>query len=335
MFLRKHKNMFIAGIVIIAALAASFFLSGGDGGAGHDEQNSESEIRNPVFSRSEEDISGDRHESVGAVATSGDTAVSSNDIQNIISAEQPDYGVDAGEGIAGEGVGAGVSTQDRTEQNTHSDNSIGQPSSGQTSQGQSLPAPEDGRETPLSNSSSGPSDSNSQTQMPNQPKETQAQGKQPENQPGIGALQTDDPERESTVTLIISCAVILNNMDKLPAGKAGLVPPDGIIFSGIVVFYEEESLFNVLRRETRNNSIHLESANSPIYNSAYIEGINNLYEFDCGEGSGWMFSVNGYFPNYSSSRFTVHDGDVILWQYTCDRGADIGGGGVSDAYNFG
>ena len=33
-----------------------------------------------------------------------------------------------------------------------------------------------------------------------------------------------------------------------------------------------------------------------MYNSYYVEGIGNLYEFDCGSESGWMYKVNGWFP---------------------------------------
>lgn len=138
-----------------------------------------------------------------------------------------------------------------------------------------------------------------------------------------------------TVTLIINCAAVLDNMDRLTEGKAGLIPSDGIIFSGTVVFYEDESVFNVLLREVRKNRIHMEFVNIPFYNSAYIEGIANLYEFDCGDGSGWMYSVNGQFPNYGSSRYTLSDGDVVVWLYTCDRGADVGGGDAAGSYGFG
>ncbi len=83
--------------------------------------------------------------------------------------------------------------------------------------------------------------------------------------------------------------------------------------------------FDVLARVCREQHIHMEYTNTPIYNSAYIEGIGNLYEFDCGAGSGWMYRVNGWFPNYGSSRYAVKDGDVIEWLYTCDLGRDIGG----------
>ena len=36
--------------------------------------------------------------------------------------------------------------------------------------------------------------------------------------------------------------------------------------------------------------------------------------------------VNGWFPNYGCSRYQVQSGDVIEWLYTCDLGADVGGG---------
>ena len=85
-------------------------------------------------------------------------------------------------------------------------------------------------------------------------------------------------------------------------------------------------MFDVLQQVCRDNKIHLEFSNSPVYQSAYIEGIGNLYEFDCGELSGWMYSVNGWFPNYGCSSYAVQDGDVIEWVYTCDLGSDVGGG---------
>ena len=75
----------------------------------------------------------------------------------------------------------------------------------------------------------------------------------------------------------------------------------------------------------KDNKIQLEFSFTPIYNSSYIEGINNLYEFDCGSLSGWMYEVNDWFPNYGCSRYEVKNGDVIEWQYTCNLGADIGG----------
>ena len=90
-------------------------------------------------------------------------------------------------------------------------------------------------------------------------------------------------------------------------------------------FHEGESVFNILRRETKKNKIHMEFVNTPVYGTAYIEGIGNLYEFDCGELSGWMYKVNGVFPSRGSSNVKLKPGDVIEWVYTCDLGADVGG----------
>ncbi|MDR1135948.1 MAG: DUF4430 domain-containing protein [Clostridiales Family XIII bacterium] len=133
-------------------------------------------------------------------------------------------------------------------------------------------------------------------------------------------------ETAYTATLSVRCDTILDNMRYLDSEKHELVPSDGIIYSETAVtFYEGESVFNLLQREMKRAKIHMEFVNTPIYNSAYIEGINNLYEFDAGELSGWTYKVNGWFPNYGCSRYSLKDGDVVEWIYTCDLGRDIGG----------
>jgi len=115
-------------------------------------------------------------------------------------------------------------------------------------------------------------------------------------------------------------------MDWLPPEKTDLVPEDGWILPPTdVTFYEGESVFNILQRTCKREDIHMEFQNTPIYGSAYIEGIGNLYEFDCGELSGWMYKVNEWYPNYGCSRYQLSDGDTVRWEYTCDRGEDIGG----------
>lgn len=128
-----------------------------------------------------------------------------------------------------------------------------------------------------------------------------------------------------TCTISISCATILNNMSDLKSGKEEFVPSDGwILAASEVEFTEGESVHDVLQRVCKQAGIQMESSFTPAYNSAYVEGINNLYEFDCGQLSGWMYSVNGWFPNYGCSKYTVQDGDVINWVYTCNLGKDVG-----------
>lgn len=137
--------------------------------------------------------------------------------------------------------------------------------------------------------------------------------------------EISDEKDELTCTISISCATILNNMDKLDNSKKELIPSDGCILQEISVEYSEgESAFDVLKRTCTERKIHLEFSKTPIYNSVYIEGINNIYEFDCGSMSGWMYCVNGNYYNYSCSEYIVNDGDEIEFLYTCDLGKDIG-----------
>ena len=106
---------------------------------------------------------------------------------------------------------------------------------------------------------------------------------------------------------------------------ADIVPSDGwIIKPEKVEIADGESVFDVLVRVCREKKIHMEYSFTPVYNSAYIEGIENIYEFDCGELSGWMYKVNDWYPNYGSSRYVIKNNDTIEWNYTCDSGRDLG-----------
>ncbi len=129
-------------------------------------------------------------------------------------------------------------------------------------------------------------------------------------------------------TIEIRCDTILNNMGDLTSGKEAYVPANGtILATSTVSFSEGDTVFDVLTAACKAAGIQLEYTFSTMYGSNYIEGINNLYEFDCGEESGWMYKVNGWFPNYGCSKYELHDGDVIVWCYTCKGlGADVGGG---------
>jgi hypothetical protein len=134
-----------------------------------------------------------------------------------------------------------------------------------------------------------------------------------------------EPETAQYITLSVSAKTLLDKKDTMNPGKWELVPQDGWIFPAQKVeFYEDESVFNVLLREMKKNKIHMEYVMTPIYNSNYIEGIGNLYEFDCGELSGWMYAVNDLSPSLGTSNYTLKDGDTVRLLYTCDLGRDLG-----------
>lgn len=139
--------------------------------------------------------------------------------------------------------------------------------------------------------------------------------------------QEINSEKTYTCTFSIECSTILNNLSDLEEDKIELVSSDGVILEPTeVTFYEGETVFDVLVRICKEKEIHLEYSWTPMYNSAYIEGINNLYEFDCGELSGWTYRVDGWYPNYGCSRYQLAQGERVEWRYTCDLGRDVGGG---------
>lgn len=129
----------------------------------------------------------------------------------------------------------------------------------------------------------------------------------------------NDEVKKLKCTLSVECDEIIKNIEMLNPEKLALIPSDGTIFAEeTVIFYEGESVFNLLVREMKKNKIQLEFVNTPIYSSAYIEGISNIYEKDCGENSGWIYLVNGKSPNYGCSNYKLNEGDVVEWVYYCN-----------------
>ena len=128
-----------------------------------------------------------------------------------------------------------------------------------------------------------------------------------------------------TCTLEIRCDTLLENLDGLTPEKAALVPEDGTLLPVTEVeFTGGNSVFDVFRQTLREQKIHFEYVDASAYDSVYIEGIGNLYEFDCGPQSGWMYSVNGTYPGLGCSGYTLADGDVIVFNYTLNLGSDLG-----------
>lgn len=136
---------------------------------------------------------------------------------------------------------------------------------------------------------------------------------------------TEDSE---TVTLEIRSDAVLDAMDKLKPGLEQYIEPDGVILAkSDYVLRSGDTAFDLLNRATRHHRIPMEyqGADYNIYNSMYVQGINHLYEFNCGPLSGWMYKVNGEFPGIGVSRYELQDGDDVEFHYTCDLGHDLEG----------
>lgn len=147
---------------------------------------------------------------------------------------------------------------------------------------------------------------------------------------GCGKTNTADVadtngDGKLTCTLEVRCDTLLGKLDQMTPEKAALVPENGILLETVEVeFTGGESVFDVFRKVLREEKLHFEYVDASAYDSVYIEGIGNIYEFDCGPQSGWMYSVNGVHPGLGCSSYTLADGDVIVFHYTCDLGADLG-----------
>lgn len=143
--------------------------------------------------------------------------------------------------------------------------------------------------------------------------------------PEITATQV--PEEAETVnlcTIEIRCDTILNNMDAVAPEKRGIIPQNGVILAGSTVeFSDGETVFDILLRETKKNKIHLEFEGTTVYDSVYIEGIANIYEFDAGDLSGWLYRVNGKIPSVGCSLYKPENGDKIEFVYSCNMGMDL------------
>ena len=133
-------------------------------------------------------------------------------------------------------------------------------------------------------------------------------------------------QEDHVCTITIVCDTILDNTDNLNEEKAPFVPKDGTILPKTKVsFAEGDTVFEVLNKVCEAADIQIEYSYTPLYESYYIEGINHLYEFDCGPESGWMYKVDEWFPNYGCSAYKLKDGQDIVWCYTCNGlGADVG-----------
>ena len=138
--------------------------------------------------------------------------------------------------------------------------------------------------------------------------------------------------KKDTVTITIRCDTAVNNGMHLESKWAGIVPASGVILPVTTVEIEEgDTVFDVLAFVCDKYKIHM-SYRGGTSSGCYVEGINNLYEFDGGRWSGWMYCVNDWYPNYGCGVYYVKAGEVIEWNYTCDLGCDLENG---DPYGYG
>lgn len=144
------------------------------------------------------------------------------------------------------------------------------------------------------------------------PEKTPKPEKTPE--PTEEPTPTPEPEPE-VITVTIS-------IDAIAAVDAGYSVKKWVLSNTEVEIEAGSTVWDVLNKIARENGIPVSKTGSGTM--LYVQGIGGLFEFDCSDGSGWMYNVNGSYPMKSCDAKKVADGDDINWRYTCDLGNDLG-----------
>lgn len=137
-----------------------------------------------------------------------------------------------------------------------------------------------------------------------------------------GKVELENRPDENICYISITCKTAIES-GELSESMLSVLPEDGIVLEKFEMEYEDgATVFEVIAKAVKENKIHMEYTGTA--KVPYIEGVANLYEFDCGPLSGWMYQVNGWFPSFSMGQFEVEPGDSIELIYTCDLGEDVG-----------
>ncbi len=143
-----------------------------------------------------------------------------------------------------------------------------------------------------------------------------------ENAMKSGKVELENRPDENICYVSITCKTAIAS-GELSDSMLSILPEDGVILDSFEFEYEDGmTVFDVFAKVVKENKIHMEYTGTKTV--PYVEGVANLYEFDCGPLSGWMYQVNGWFPSFSMGQYEVERGDSIEIIYTCDLGEDVG-----------
>ncbi len=129
--------------------------------------------------------------------------------------------------------------------------------------------------------------------------------------------QTEKNNVIGSVTYSIRC-------DLLPKEHThSHLPENGILLAPTeLALAEGETVLDLLYEVTKAQQLQLE-VNGLQDEQAYIRSIANLYEFDYGDLSGWVYRVNGTSPSIGCGQYLLSDGDVVEWVYSLSLGEDL------------
>lgn len=127
-------------------------------------------------------------------------------------------------------------------------------------------------------------------------------------------------EAVGTVTLSIRCDAV--------AGQDKHIPADGVILDASEQpLYEDDTVYDVLLRAAKQHRLLLETSGGSVGESSsrYIVRINGLGEFDFGELSGWVYTVDGVMPSRGCDAYRLKPDEDIIIEYTRTLGNSMNG----------
>jgi hypothetical protein len=127
--------------------------------------------------------------------------------------------------------------------------------------------------------------------------------------PATPPANNPPPDENLTVTISIDCVTLLG----VDPDLAARVSSGGVILDGkSVTLKKGATVYDVIKASGVSS-----------VGQAYISVINSLGEGDGGPRSGWVYSVNGTFPNKGITAYMVANGDRVAFRFTCDGGNDV------------
>ena len=117
-----------------------------------------------------------------------------------------------------------------------------------------------------------------------------------------------------SVTITIRCDTVADSGEEY-------IPADGVILPLTTYSIAAgDTVFTILSEATAQHRIPLETNGSGT--SVYVEGLSNLYEFQFGNFSGWVYRHNGEVLSQSCGETLLADGDTIEWFYSLEMGKE-------------
>ena len=183
------------------------------------------------------------------------------------------------------GIETGTSSQKvETEPVAQEEPSQASPAQSQSQQQPSQSQPQQSKPTsPTSSGASTPAQTNAQE--PSQPQNPQSQQQEPSN-----------PEPAQPQAISVTITVDGSAAGSSAWSKSLSLSPGSTVYDALVA---------------ADGNVNARSTGYGIY----VGAIDGLAEMDHGSKSGWMYAVNGNYPNIACSNYKLKDGDSITWVY--------------------